>query len=104
MAALFTDSISLLTILDKIIEKLMHKREMKFLNKEKILYYKPYGFHKGLSATHAIINLIDYIKSAIDNKQLICGVFIDLQKAFDIADHNVLLKKIQYFRIRCIAR
>ena len=53
---------------------------MKFLNKEKILYYKPYGFHKGLSVTHAIINLIDYIESAIDNKQLICGVFIDLQK------------------------
>ena len=82
----------------------MHKRGMKFLNKEKILYYKPYGFHKGLSATHAIIILIDYIESAIDNKQLICGVFIDLQKAFDISDHNVLLKKIQYFRIRCIAR
>ena len=81
----------------------MHKREMELLNKQKVLYYKPYGFHKGLSTTHAIINLIDNIESAIDNKKLVCGVFIDLQKAFDIADHNVLLEKMQHFRITCIS-
>ena len=59
---------------------------MQFLNEEKILYCKQYGFCKGFSTAHAIINLMDNIECAIDNKQFICGVFIDLQKAFDAVD------------------
>ena len=53
---------------------------MEFLNEQKILYCKQYGFRKGFSTVHAIINLTDNIESAIDNKQFVCGVFIDLQK------------------------
>ena len=53
---------------------------MEFLNEQKILYCKQYGFRKGFSIVHAIINLTDNIESAIDNKQFACGVFIDLQK------------------------
>ena len=72
--------ISLLSNLDQIIEKLMHKRLMVFLNEQKILYYKQYGFYKRFLSAHAIINLIGNIKSAIDSKQFVCGVFTDLQK------------------------
>ena len=69
--------ISLHSNLAKIIEKLMHK---------KIICCKQYVFCKGFSTACAIINLIDNIASAIDNKQFVCGVFIDLQKAFDTVD------------------
>ena len=55
------------------------------------------NFVKVFSTVHAIINLTDNIESAIDNKQFACGVFIDLQKAFDIVDHNILLEKIQHY-------
>ena len=41
---------------------------MGFLNEQKILYCKQYGFHKGFSTAHAIISLIDNIESAIDNR------------------------------------
>ena len=75
--------ISLLSNLDKIIEKLMHKRLMEFLNEQKVLYCKQYGFRKSFSTAHAIINLIDNIESAIDNIKFVYGVFIDLQKALD---------------------
>ena len=71
----------------------MHKRLVEFLNEQKIIYCKQCGFCKGFSTAHAIINLIDNIESAIDNKQFICGVFIDLQKAFDRDDHKIYLKK-----------
>ena len=87
----------------KIIEKLIHKRLMKFLNEQKILYCKQYGFRKGFSTAHAIISLIDNTESAIHNTQFVCGVFIYLQKAFDTVDHNILLEKIQHYGIRGIA-
>ena len=64
---------------------------MQFLNEQKILYCKQYGFCKGFLTAHAIINLIDNKESAIDNKQFICGVSIELQKAFEAVDHNILL-------------
>ena len=95
--------ISLLSNLDKVIEKLMRKRLMEFLNEQKIIYCKQYGFRKGFSTAHAKINLIDNIESAIDNKQIVCGIFIGLQKAFDTVDHNILLQKVQHYGIRVIA-
>ena len=56
----------MLSNLDKIIEKLMHKRVVGFWNKQKILHYEQYGFCKGFSTAHTIINLIDNIESAMD--------------------------------------
>ena len=53
--------ISLLSNLDKVIEKLMRKRLMEFLNEQKIIYCKQYGFRKGFSTAHTKINLIDNI-------------------------------------------
>ena len=53
----------------------MHKRLMKFLNEQKIIYFKQYGFCKGFSTAHAIISLIDNTESAIHNTQFVCGVF-----------------------------
>ena len=95
--------ILLLSNLDKIIEKLMHKRLMEFLKEQTILYCKQYGFCKGFSTAHAIINLTDNMEKAIDNKQFACGVFIDLHKAFNTVDHNILFEKIQHYGIRGIA-
>ena len=52
-------SISLLSNIDKILEKLMHNRLMKFLTEQKILYLKQLDFRKNFSTAHVIINLID---------------------------------------------
>ena len=60
--------ILLLSNLDRIIEKVLHKRLIEFLNEQKIIYCKQYGFCKGFSTAHAIINLIDNIESATDNE------------------------------------
>ena len=95
--------ISLLSNLDKIIEKLMHTRLLKFLENEKVLYEKQFGFRRNFSTAHAIISLVDNIEKAIDNGKVACGVFIDLQKAFDTVDHNILLQKLHHYGIRGIA-
>ena len=72
--------ITLLSNLDKIIEKLMHKRLMGFLNDQKVLYKKQFGFQKNFSTAHAVISLIENIEKAIDNKMFVLGVFLTCKK------------------------
>ena len=85
--------ISVLSLMNKVFEKILHKRLYKYLTKFKILYEYQFGFREGHSTTQALIEITDRLKSAIDNKDLTCGIFIDLTKAFDTEDHNILLEK-----------
>ena len=51
------------------------------------------------------MNLItEEIRVAIDEGKYACGIFLDLQKAFDTVEHNILLKKLEYYGLRGIAR
>ena len=81
--------ISLLSNIDKVIEKIIHKRIMQFLNECNLLYQKQFGFQKNFSTAHAVIKLTADTEKSLDNKQSVCAVFIDLKKAFDIVDHNI---------------
>ena len=81
----------------------MHKRLMGFLNDQKVLYKKQFGFQKNFSAAHTVISHIENVKKGIHNKMFVYGVLVDLQKAFDTVDHNILLHKLSYYGIRDIA-
>ena len=71
----------------------MYNRLMKLLTEQKILYLKQFGFRKNFSTVPVIINFIDSIKNAFEKSKFVCGVFIDLKKAFDTVYHEILLKK-----------
>ena len=60
---------------------------MNFLNDQKILYKKQHGFQNNVFMADTIISLIGGIKKAINNN---LRIFVDLQKAFNTIDHNIL--------------
>jgi hypothetical protein len=85
--------ISLLSNIEKIIEKIMYSRLIDFLNKNNILFPRQFGFRRGHSTSHALLSITERIFQALDRGQVACGVFIDLKKAFDTVDHDILLHK-----------
>ena len=95
--------ISKLPCFSKILEKVMHKRVYDFLTVNNILYDKQFGFRKNHSTNLAIIEVIDKISEAMDDRSCTLGVFLDLSKAFDTLNHNILFAKLHHYGIRGIA-
>ena len=83
-------------------EKLMAKRLNAFIQVQEhsILTNNQYGFRPGLSTEHSLIAIIETIKKTIEEKKYGCGVFIDLKKAFDTVNHQILLSKLEHYGIR----
>lgn len=57
-------------------------------------------FGKKHSTNHSLIDITETIRQALDNKQIACGVFVDLQKAFDTVNHDILIGKLDHYGIR----
>ena len=58
-----------------------------------------YGFRPGHSTELAAVRLVDHLISQMDNYSIPINVYIDLSKAFDTLNHNILLSKLQYYGI-----
>ena len=78
----------------------MHKRLYTFLNYNNILYQSQYGFREKHSTTQAILEFISSTVDDIDKKKSTIAIFLDLSKAFDTINHNILLHKLNFYGIR----
>ena len=85
---------SLLSIFSKILEKLIYSRMCSFLEVNKLLQDKQFGFRSKHSTTHALTSLTESIKNFLDKKEIVSGIFIDLEKAFDTVNHSILCDKL----------
>ena len=95
--------VSLLPCISKIIEKIIHKRLYHFLQLNDIFYNSQYGFRPKHSTINAITELCYNIINGFENKQQSLAVFLDLSKAFDTIDHNIMLKQLCHYGIRGVA-
>ena len=81
-------------------EKIMHQRLYNFLEENNILYNKQFGFRKNNSTIEALIKITENIRESIDKGKFGCDIFIDLRKAFDTVNHEILLFKMEHYGIR----
>jgi hypothetical protein len=92
--------ISILPIFGKLFEKIIYRRLYSFFVSQGILHEKQFGFREGHSTSHALNYSMELVQSALKRKQHVLAIFIDLSKAFDTLDHNILLDKLLTYGIR----
>ena len=85
--------ISILPSISKVIEKIVHRQLMRFLNDNRLLSDNQFGFRPGMSTELAAIKFSDDIRRTVDQGQMGGAVFIDQTKAFDTISHGRLLSK-----------
>ena len=78
----------------------MHKRLYSFLQKNSVLYQYQFGFRKNYSTSIALIEVVDSIIKYLDDSDTVVGIYLDLQKAFDTVNHEILLAKMKNYGIR----
>ena len=86
-------------MLSKILEKHIHDSLMEFLNCFNLLHTTQSGFRPGHSCETALVGMIDRWLRAINEDSMVGVVMVDFKKAFDLVDHNLLLKKLKHYRL-----
>ena len=88
--------ISLLPSFSKVYEKVVASQIVQYLDDNKLYYQDQYGFRKGYSTIHPLIRFFNFISEAHSNNKHAMAVFIDLKKAFDTVNHQILLSKLKF--------
>ena len=92
--------ISVLSNFNKIFETIIHNKMLKFVERCHLLSEKQYGFRRKSSTTCAILDLINRILIALQNKEFAIAIFLDLKKAFDCVHRSILLMKLEKYGFR----
>ena len=92
--------ISILSPVNKVFEIILHRRLIDFWNKYNLFTDEQFRFRKQHSTNLALTLLYDYILNQRDNDSSVCGIFMDLAKAFDSVSYRILLSKLEHYGVR----
>ena len=96
--------ISLLPTLEKLLERMVYSRISSFIESHNIIYKNQFGFRRNHSTTLAMVDIVDGIYQNLDQNMYAMGIFLDIQKAFDSVNHEILLSKMYRYGFRGIAQ
>jgi len=95
--------ISLLSSLSKLLEKIISIKLVNHLEINHLLHNHQYGFQRNKSTVHHLLHLTNYVSEQLNSKKYCLGVFLDLKKAFDVVNHDILIKKLKKLGIEGIS-
>ena len=82
------------------LERIMYNLLYKFFIENNILYQKQFRFQNAHSTDHAILQLVNQITEAFSQEKCVLWIFIDLSKAFDAVNRNLLLEKLKAYGVQ----
>ena len=91
--------ISLLPTISKVFEKVVFKQLYNYCESNGLIYKSQYGFREKHSTELACAEYVDKMLNELDKKKIPISVFIDLSKAFDTLDHNIMLYKLEHYGV-----
>ena len=92
--------ISMLPSISKIFETGIYKQLYEYLQEHRDIINSQYGFRKKHSTEYTAIELVDRVIEKLDRNNVPFNIYINLSKAFDMIDHNILLFKLYHYGIR----
>ena len=87
--------VSVLSALSKVLEKFLFKQMSDYFDNIFSEYLS--GFRKGYDYHHILMRMIENWKNALDNKKVIAALSMDLSKAFDCLQHDLILAKLHAY-------
>ena len=98
-----TDQFFFFQIQVNFFEKVIHSR-LHFLEQHNHLFPYQFGFRINYSNNNALITIAERIQKQLDAGNYTAAVLVDLKKAFNTVDHNILLEQLDYYGIRSVLK
>ena len=89
-----------LSPISKIFERIIYDKMVKFIDKNNIFSDTQFGFRRKMSTETALLKFMDYVHNGLASKHYVGTVFMDLSKAFDVMNHDILKQKLEHYGFR----